>query len=60
MKKVALVLLILAFAHTVCAQGSATFHVFPQIADGIVSGAVTGYASTFAVTNTSTQPANCE
>ena len=59
MKKFAFVFLILMFAGNLCAQGSATFHVFPQVADGIVPGTTTGYVSTLVVTNTSNQSSNC-
>src|SRR5262249_51539931 len=39
------------------AQGAATFHVFPQLADGISGG--TGYVSAVVATNTSSQSTNC-
>jgi hypothetical protein len=40
------------------AQGAATFHVFPQLADGVQSDG-TFYASTISATNVNSQPATC-
>jgi hypothetical protein len=61
MRRILLLCMLLAVAHNVCAQGSATFHVFPQVADGLVSGGVspTGWVSSVLVTNTSAQPSTC-
>jgi hypothetical protein len=61
MRRILLLCMLLAVAHNVCAQGSAAFHVFPQIADGLISGGVspTGYVSSVLITNTSAQASTC-
>jgi hypothetical protein len=61
MRRILLLCILLAVAHNLCAQGSATFHVFPQIADGLDSGGTspTGYVSSVLITNTSAASATC-
>jgi len=59
MKRIFLICILLTAAGEVRAQSGATFHVFPQIADGVVPATTTGFISTFLVTNTGSQPANC-
>jgi|RhiMetdeSRZDD1v2_1073273.scaffolds.fasta_scaffold73253_4 hypothetical protein len=60
MRRIFLICMLMAAACNLHAQGNATFHVFPQIADGIKAGTtLTGYVSSFLVTNTSNQPSNC-
>src|SRR5437867_3393652 len=59
MKKIILSLTILGVMPVeVRSQGAATFHVFPQIADGVLSDG-TGYTSILLATNVSPQPARC-
>ena len=61
MRRIFLICMLLAAACDLHAQGNATFHVFPQIADGIIVGGttLTGYVSSVLVTNTSNQSSNC-
>jgi hypothetical protein len=59
MKKSFLVLVFVLMTRIgLLAQGAATFHVFPQIADGAL-GDGTAYVTSVNVTNVSTQPATC-
>ncbi|PYR98798.1 MAG: hypothetical protein DMG12_21820 [Acidobacteria bacterium] len=58
MRSIALSLILLSVASiNVMAQGAATFHVFPQIADGFAGS--TAYLSSLAATNVSSQAATC-
>src|SRR6266581_3169604 len=59
MKRIILSLILLGVTPVeLRSQGAATFHVFPQIADGVLSDG-TGYVSLVLATNVSTQPARC-
>jgi len=59
MKRIILSLMLLGVTPVeLRSQGAATFHVFPQIADGVLSDG-TGYVSLVLATNVSTQPARC-
>ena len=58
MRKIALSFALLCVAHLdLRAQGASTFHVFPQVADGIAGSS--GYLSSLVVINVSNQPATC-
>src|SRR5437867_4546891 len=58
MRRIVLSLVLMTVTHlTLRAQGAATFHVFPQIADGLAGN--TAYFSTLAAVNVSPQPATC-
>jgi hypothetical protein len=59
MKKIAFALAVLCVLSVdLRAQGSATFHVFPQMADGLI-GTTNGYTSLVVATNTSASAAAC-
>jgi hypothetical protein len=59
MKKIALVLVVLSATYAdLNAQNPATSHVFPQVADGLLSNG-TAYFSTIVAANVGTQAANC-
>jgi hypothetical protein len=58
MGKIAFSLALLCAAHLdLRAQGAATFHVFPQVADGVAGSS--GYISSLAAINVSNQAATC-
>src|SRR5262245_32313086 len=60
MKRIIIALFLLSAASVdLGAQGSATFHVFPQIADGFDTLS-TGYVSIIFATNTSNAAATCQ
>jgi hypothetical protein len=59
MKKVALMLIVLSATYAnLNAQNTATFHVFPQVADGLLSDGSAYFSSVVAV-NVGTQSASC-
>src|SRR5215467_5546802 len=59
MKRIILACIILAMSHIeLRAQGAATFHVFPQLADGLQPDG-SFFASTILATNVNTQQATC-
>src|SRR5262245_39932450 len=59
MRRIFLICMLLGAACDLSAQGNATFHVFPQFADGITAGGQAGYISNLLVTNASDQTSQC-